>query len=187
MIKQSKTVGTEKQLKILGTAIRRPVPVSEAEAARGVHEQLHLAVEVENPGDKPLHVWASRRAYDYDTTTHVLTLYLTEHTPELPPGIKMISNHPRTPKQVVVNARSSATIDVPVPAVMRRRIPGQGFGMAFVEEPIVQIDRVDLHIQSASEPIPCLDKENPVEHRKRLRAHGDVIRATITPTETKEY
>jgi hypothetical protein len=176
----------QKQLKIMGAAIQRPTPVPEAEAVRGVQEQLRLAVEVENPSDEPLYVWASRRAYDYDATTHVLTLYLTEHTPELPPGIKMISDHPRTPIQVEVGANSRATMDVPVPAVIRRRVPGEGLGMSFVEEPIGQIDRVDLHIQSASEPVEYRVEESPSEHRKRLRAHGDVVQATVKPTEQKE-
>jgi hypothetical protein len=181
--KQSKQ---SKQLKIMGATIQRPAPVYEAEAARGVQEQLRLAVEVENPSDKPLHVWASRRAYDYDATTHVLTLYLTEHTPELPPGITIISNHPRTPVQVEVGAKSRATLDVAVPTIIRRRVPGEGLGMSFVEEPIGPIDRVDLHIQSASERVEYLVGESPAEYRARLRTHGDVVQATITPTETKE-
>jgi len=176
----------KKHLKIMGATFRGALPAHGAEAGHGIQEPVNLAVEVENPGDKPLHVWASRRAYDYDATTHVLTLYLTEHTPELPPGIKMISNHPRTPTQVVIDAKGRTTIDVPVPAIIRRRVPGEGLGMSFVEEPIGQIDRVELHIQSADEPIEPLDKESPTEHRKRLREHGDVIRATITPTTMKE-
>ena len=71
------------------------------EAAPGApvqnQEPIQLSMEVQNPGDSSLFVWTSRRAYDYDASTHVLTLYLTEQTPPLPPGIVMISNHPRTP------------------------------------------------------------------------------------------
>jgi hypothetical protein len=177
---------SNEQLKIVGTVIQRPTAVSEAETARGVQELLHLSIEVENPSDKPLHVWASRRAYDYDASSHVLSIYLTEHTPDPPPGIKMISDHPRTPVQVVVNAKSRARIKVPVPAIIRRRVPGEGLGMAFVEEPIEQIERVDLHIQYATEPIQSGDQESPAEHRKRLKAHGKVVKTTITPTERKE-
>lgn len=176
----------EKGLKIMSAEIRRSTPMPQAEAASGVQEGRHLAVEVENPSDVPLHVWASNRAYEYDPTTHVLTLYLTEHTPELPPGITIISNHPRIPMQVEVNPKGRATLDLPVPAIIRRRVPGEGRGMSFVEEPIGLIDRVELHIQSASEPIEYLGKESSAEHHERLRAHGDVVRATITPTETKE-
>jgi hypothetical protein len=175
-----------KPLKIIGTKIRRPLPVAEADAARGVREHLHLSVQVENPGEKPLYVWSSLRAYDYDAATHVLSIYLTEHTPPLPPGIKMISDHPRTPTLVMVDAKSRGTLDVPVPTTIRRRVPGQGLGMAFVEEPIGQIDRVELHIQNAPKPVEEITKESPVEHRKRLQAHGDVVRATITPTGQKE-
>jgi hypothetical protein len=178
----------KQQLKIVGTEIRRSTPVLEANAkAPGtVSERLHVSFEVENPSDKPLHVWATRRAYDYDASTHQLTLYLTDHTPDLPPGIEMISDHPRTPAQVVVDPGSRATVDVLVPSVIRRRVPGQGLGMQFVEEPIGHIERVNLHVQYASEPIQHRVGDSPAEHRKRLMAHGQVVRATITPTRQKE-
>ena len=35
--------------KIVGTEIQRPMPMPEAEAARGVQERIRLSVEVENP------------------------------------------------------------------------------------------------------------------------------------------
>lgn len=177
---------SDKPLKIVGTEIRRPPPAAKAETAYGVQERLHLSVQVDNPTDKPLHVWSSRRAYDYDAATHVLSIYLTEHTPPLPPGIRMISDHPRTPTLVLVNAKSRGTLDVPVPLTIRRRVPGEGLGMHFVEEPIGQIDKVDLHIQYATEPLQDRPKEDPTEHHKRLQAHGQVVQATITPTGQKE-
>ena len=40
---------SNEELKIVGTEIQRPMPVPEAEAARGVQERLGLSVEVENP------------------------------------------------------------------------------------------------------------------------------------------
>ena len=113
---------SNEELKIVGTEIQRPMPVPEAEAARGVQERLRLSVEVENPSNKPLHVWTSRRAYDYYNFNPCPHSYLTEHTPALPPGIKMISDHPRTPVQVVVDPGSRTRIDVPVPAIIRRRV-----------------------------------------------------------------
>lgn len=177
---------TDKTLKVVSVQIGRPLPVAEAEAARGVQGRLQLSVQVDNPTDKPLHVWSSRRAYDYDAATHVLSIYLTEHTPPLPPGIKMISDHPRTPTLVVVDAKSRGTLEVPVPTSIRRRVPGTGLGMSFVEEPIRQIDRVELHIQYAAEPLQERPGESTVEHRKRLQAHGQVVQATITSTEQKE-
>ena len=178
------------ELNIMGATVRRPTRPLETETAFGPpaqrREPLQLSVEIQNPTDSPLYVWASRRAYDYDATTHTLTLYLTEHTPPLPPGIEMISNHPRTPEQMEVGARSSATMDISVPAVMRRRVPGEGLGMSFVEEPIDQIDQVNFHIQYANEPIRPVAEESPSEHRERLRAHGTVMQAKIKPTEQKE-
>jgi hypothetical protein len=171
-----------KPLKIVGTMIHSPVPVAEAQAERGVQEQLQVSIEVENPNDKPLHVWASRRAYDYDASTHVLSIHLAETPPALPPGIQMLSDHPRTPVQVAVNPKSRATIKVPIPATIRRRVPGAGLGMSFVEEPIGQIDKVDLQVQYADEPARHIPKESPIQHRKRLMKHGQVAVATITPT-----
>lgn len=177
---------SKKPLKIAGAAIRRPPQVREALAAGEAAEPMQLAVAVENPGDKPLHVWASRRHYDYDPASRVLTVYLTEHTPSPPPGIKIISDHPRTPAQVMVDAKGRATLDVIVPATIRRAVPGTGLGLKFVEEPIGPVDRVDLHIQSATEPIEPKSGESPEQHRNRLRQHGEVARANITPTERKE-
>jgi hypothetical protein len=177
---------SDKSLKIVSTQIGRPLPVAEAQAARGVQERLQLSIQVDNPTDKPLHVWSTRRAYDYNSATHVLTLYLTEHTPPLPPGIEMISDHPRDPTLVVVNAKSRGTLEVPVPTSIRRRVPGTGLGMSFVEEPISQIDKIELHVQYATAPLQQLPKTNPAEHRKRLQAHGQVVKATIIPTERKE-
>jgi hypothetical protein len=140
-------------------------------------------VTVENPGDAPLYVWASRRHYEYDPDTKVLTLWLTEHVPPPPPGIRMISDHPRTPAQVEVGPQSRAIIDVPVPHVIRRRVPGGGgLGMSFAEERIGQIDRVDLHVQYADSPLPMPDGMDAAQHRQRLLDHGDVVHESIAPT-----
>jgi hypothetical protein len=173
----------QSELAIVGAEIRGPA--ASAEAAPGVRER-YVSVEVENPGDEPLHVWTSRRAYDYDAATHTLTFYLTEHTPDLRPGVEMISDHPRAPMLVVVDANSHGTLNVPVPATIRRRAPGAGLGMSFVEEPIRQIERVDLHIQNATEPFQHIAQEGPDEYRKRLLAYGDVVQATVTLTGQKE-
>jgi len=181
---QSQTDRAPKQpeLAIIGAEIFSPA----AGATPGVRE-LYVSVDVENSGDEPLHVWTSRRAYDYDASTHTLTLYLTEHTPALRPGVEMISDHPRTPTLVVVDANSHGTLNVPVPTAIRRRAPGAGLGMSFVEEPIRKIERVDLHIQTAPEPLQYISNENPTEYRKRLLAYGDVVQATITLTAQKEH
>jgi hypothetical protein len=139
-------------------------------------------VEVENPNEAPLYVWASRQHYDYDPDTKVLTLWLTEHAPPPPPGITILSDHPRTPAQVEVGAQGRAIIDVPVPHVIRRRVPGSGgLGMSFSEERIGQIDRVDLHVQYANEPIPMPGGMDAAQHRQRLLEHGNVVHESITP------
>ena len=191
----------KQQVKIAGAEIRRPSAAPEAkpkakaeakpEAQTGEPpapppERLQLAVAVENPSHRPMHVWASRRGYEYDPETRVLTVYLTENTPEPPPGIQMISQHPRTPAQIVVPPSGQATVNVAVPNVIRRRIPSEGLGMNFVEEPIGPIDEVEVHLQVATEPVPEAATEDPVEHRKRLQSHGNVIRTRIKPTGQKE-
>lgn len=185
---------SKKQLKIISAKINQQKPAPEALKARAeapdvlppVPERRELSVAVENPSDRPLHVWASRRGYDYDPATQVLTVYLTDQTPPPPPGIEMISNHPRSPRQVVVPPGSQATVNVAVPSLIRRRVPGEGLGMSFVEEPIGPIAKVDLHIQFDNEPIQSRPGESPQEHRKRLDEQGQVVRATITPTGQKE-
>ena len=97
----------------------------------------------------------------------------------------MISDHPRTPVQVVVDTEAAPGL-----TCRFRQLSGavfrEGLGMSFLEEPIGQIDRVDLHVQYAGEPIALPVGESPAEHRKRLQAHGQVVRTTITPTERKE-
>ncbi len=152
-----------------------------AEPAPTPEGHRHVGVEVENPNDTPLHVWASRKHYDYDPATKVLTLWLTEHTPEPPPGIRIISDHPRTPAQVEVGANGRAVIDVPIPHVIRKRVPGSGGqGMSFTEERIDQIDRVDVHVQYADTPMPTPSGTDAAEHRRRLLDHGDVVQESIT-------
>jgi hypothetical protein len=172
-----------KHPKVIGISVAHPTSRFEAEAVEGGKEgALQLSIEIENPNDDPIHVWASRRSYEYDAATHVLTLHLAETAENLPPGIQIISQHPRTPVQVAVNGKSRVRIKVPVPAVFRRRVPSRGLGMSFVEEPIRQIDRVVVHMQHANEPIKSRVGESPSEFRQRLKAHGDVVRAEIVPT-----
>ena len=162
---------------------RQPAAPTPAPAAAVPDGHRHVGVEVDNPNDTPLHVWASRRHYDYDPDAKVLTLWLTEHVPPLPPGIRMISDHPRTPAQVEVGARGRAIIDVPVPHVIRRRVPGSGgLGMSMSEERIGQINRVDLHVQYADEPMPMPNGMDAAQHRQRLLDHGDVVHESVTPS-----
>jgi hypothetical protein len=171
---------SDKPLKIIGITISRASTVSDI--ARGAPPRLNLAVEVENQGDRPLHVWADCRARKYDASTHVLSLQLAEPVLTLPPHIKMLSDHPRLPTQVAVNAKSRFTIKLQLPGTVRRLTPGQGLGRSFTDDPIGPIDQVEIAVQFATAPIQYLGREAPADFRTRLRAHGDVVRATITPT-----
>jgi hypothetical protein len=170
----------DKPLKIIGITIGRVALVSDV--ARGAPPRLNLAIEVENQGDTQLHVWADCRGRKYDASTHVLTLQFAELVSTLPPYIKMLSDHPRLPMQVVVNAKSRYTIKLQLPGTVRRLTPGQGLGRSFVDEPIGPIDQVEIAVQYATEPIQYQRGEAPADFRKRLRAHGDIVRASITPT-----
>jgi hypothetical protein len=174
------------QPKILRTEIQRPTIAAKAETPARVPPLLRLAIEVENPNNQPLHVWASPKSYEYNASTHVLSIYLTEHIPPLPPGIKMISDHPRTPAQVEIAPKSRSKIKVQIPATIRRRVPGGGLGMSFVEEKIEPVGQVEVHLQYADEPVRHDPHETPDEHRKRLREHGEVVRTTVKEIEYKE-
>lgn len=164
-------------LKISDAAVSRP--------ATAVAGPLQLTLTVENPVRDPLFVWASWRSYDYDAASQLLTVYLTEQTPT-PPGITLISDHPRTPAQVTVAPKSKLKLKVQVPATIRRRVPAVGLGLNFVEEPIGPVAQVEAHVQFATEEIALKAKETPEQHRSRLLAHGAVVRVTLTNTEHKE-
>lgn len=180
---------SKKSLKITGAEIRRPAAAVQAQpgVAAAAAPPLEIAVALENPADQPRHVWSAPRAYDYDAASGVLALYLTELTPPPPPGIQIISDHPRTPPQVVIDAHGRMTLKVALAPTIRRLVPGGGLGMSFVEEPIGPVSRVELHVQFAAEPFgPGRSGESPEQFRQRLRQHGEVARATITFTEPKE-
>jgi hypothetical protein len=168
------------QLKVAGIGVKRTATVSEV--ARGAPPRLNLTVEVENPANVSIYVWASVRAFDYDPATHVLSVHLEERTRELPKGIKVISEHPRTPTQVEVQPKSRATINVVLPGSVRRLTPGRGLNRSFEEDPVGPIDQVDINVQYGTERIDYQRGENPSHFRQRLRAHGDVVQAKITPT-----
>jgi hypothetical protein len=59
-------------VRIRSARITPATDVPEEAARRGAQPRLHVALEVENTTDVPLHVWASRRGYDYDPDTHLL-------------------------------------------------------------------------------------------------------------------
>jgi hypothetical protein len=135
----------------------------------------------------PLHVWSSVQAFDYDAATHVLTVHLAERTVVPPKDFVIISEHPRVPAQVEVPAKGSTTLNIAVPGSVRRLTPGKGLNRSFEEDPVGQIDRIDINMQHGTEPIASRPGEDPAKFRERLRAHGDVVQTSITPTgETKD-
>ena len=173
-------------LRIASVAVRPPTPVTEEDAAHHVQERQHVDLDIENPGANPLHVWSRMRAFAFDSSTGELEIYLADASAIVPPGIEFVSDYPRVPPQIVVDAGAAITIDVPVPTVMRRRVPGQGLGMSFVEEPIENIQQIRIHLQYADVPFQAIVGESLVERRSRLQAHGQVVEAVLTPTSSKE-
>lgn len=173
---------TDKPLKVLGITIRRPLSVSAA--ARGVPPPLNLGVEVENPADKPVYVWAKHRGFTYDSDSRVLSVQLAEPAQAPNPKVKILADHPRTPVQVMVGAKSRATIKIVLaPNVPRVVPPSQPNGAVdIVPEPIGPIDEVHIRVQYAAEQIKYRRGEHPRDFKKRLLGHGDVVEATIKPT-----
>lgn len=171
-------------VRLAAAVVSRPPPsgaAREAEAATAAGARLTLTFE--NPGSEPLHVWSSTRALAYSAADGLLTLYLTEQTPPPPPGITMISQHPRPPRQVVVAGRGSASFDVTLPPTVRRRVEGTGLGLHFVEEPIGEVRRVEVHVQYATEEVAPLKDETPEAFTARLRRHGSVEHTAITTSQ----
>lgn len=163
------------QLKIIGVRIRRRPAASQA---AGVQAWLDLSVEIENLSDQLLYVWSSDQGYSYDQSAHMLAVHLAEVPRNLPPGIKLLSDHPRLPPQVEVGPKSRVNLKVQIPAFTRPVVGGR-----WREEPIGQIDRVDIDIQYGLEPVrPPRAGEGGSEFRNRLLAYGAVVRAEITPT-----
>jgi len=127
-------------------------------------------------------VWTTVKGYDYDPETQKLTLYLTERTPDPPPGIEMISNHPRTPHQIVVEPNGAATIHARVPRIIRRRVPGGGLGMSFIESRIDLVEQLEVHVQVSPTPVKVEPGEHPARSRARLAEQGETFSSTIRLT-----
>jgi hypothetical protein len=168
------------EIQIRAVSLRPPAAVPESDADQGQRERLVVAVEVKSTADRPLHVWTSRRAYDYDAATKTLVVSMAD-TAAPSSDVELISDHPRVPRQTTVAPGAEATLEVPVPTTIRRRGPSQGLGMGFVEEPVGPIDHVELHIQYADVPFQAIVGEAPRSQRERLRSHGAIASATLTP------
>jgi hypothetical protein len=167
-----------KRLNLVGVRVEPPAREAIAGGA-AAGARLNVIVEVENQTTAPLYAWSSERGYDYDAASKVLTLHLSEQPRVLPPGIILISDHPRAPAQVEVAPNSRTSIRVQLPAVVRRAAAG---GTGWVEEPIGEIAQIDVDLQYGTAPIESArPHETSAQFRSRMREHGDVARATLTP------
>jgi hypothetical protein len=131
---------------------------------------MHVELRVRNTTNAPLHVWTSRRAFDYDAASKKLVLYLAD-APRVGaenPDFVPISQHPRKPKQVAVSGGEEQTITVPVPTVVRVLEQSGGLGLNLVERPIGEIRQVEAHIAFADIPFQPVLAADPTETLKEL-------------------
>jgi hypothetical protein len=164
------------QLKIVGIRLRRPT--AESQPASGVQGWLNLSIEIESLCDVPLFVWSMDQGYSYDASAHVLSVQLAEVPLNLPPGVKLESDHPSVPPQVELAPKDRTNLTVQIPGFTRLVI-----GASWREEPIAQIDKVHIDLQYGSSRVqPPPIGESAAEFRKRLLEHGAVSQAEIIPT-----
>lgn len=166
------------KLKLVSAQVESPTKAERA--ARGPRTRMTVGVEVENQNTKPLHVWASARGYDYDAQSKILTLHLSEQPLAPPPGIIIISQHPRIPAQVEVAPGTRVRLPVEIPAVVRHAAAD---GQGWVEEPIGDVAHVQVDVQYAPKPIePASKRETPAEFSARMQAHGEITSAKLKPS-----
>jgi hypothetical protein len=160
--------------------VPEPAGATDQAEAVGAPGRRQLAIELENPTDTPLHVWLSPSAYDWKPDTGELSLHLDEPEEAVPPGITLISHHPRTPAQETVPANSRATVTIDVPPMIRRRVSGEGMGMRAVEEPVGDVRSIRFEMRYSDAPFesPTVD-ESPQQHRDRLATQGNVVNRVI--------
>jgi hypothetical protein len=162
------------------TSVTLKAPVAAAE--RGGSDRMPVEVEVRNTtSTKSYHVWSSLRAFDYDAESRTLRLALADEPVERP--VEIISEHPRTPHQIVVEPGATATISVPVPTVIKR-LPDQrrGLGAGLAQEPLGEIDQVDVTVAYADTPYQPRSALSPREIREQLIAWGNRAHAQMKPS-----
>jgi hypothetical protein len=176
------------ELEILRVTVQPAESVPQEDADRGVEPRMHVKIEVVNNTDTTLHVWASRRAFDYDASSQKLVVYLADSSRPEPtnPALEPISHHPRTPRQIPVAARHEETITIPVPTVLRRLEPGSGLGMNLVEEPIGPVREVECYVAYADIPYQPQLQLEPHKTAAELREWGKVAVATLPVPASKE-
>jgi hypothetical protein len=168
------------ELEILSIDVKPPEAVPPEDVEKGVEQRFQVAIRVRNNTSAPLHVWASRRAFDYDPTTKKLILHLSDapRADQKNPDIEPISRHPRTPRQVAVAAGEEQTIVVPVPTVVRRLEPSSGLGLRIIETPIDSIRDVECQISYATTPYELRSSVNPEQTERELEEWGSVTVAS---------
>jgi hypothetical protein len=146
--------------------------------------QATFSVDIENPSDQPMYVWASATAFNFDPDSGRLTVHLNAPEEAVPPGIILISEHPRTPDQVEVPPHGQATVNITAPRTIRREVPGEGLGMSYTEEPVEHVRSLTVRMRYADTPFEArAADESPDAHSARLRSHGRVVEHTLDVTE----
>lgn len=141
-------------------------------------KQLKIDVEIENKAGARRFAWSSLRHYEYDKTTKVLSLHLAEHAPALPPGMILISDHPRTPDQIELAPGAKATVQVEIPAFIRRASPD---GKGWIEDPIGTVDHVELRLQHAPTAVEAVKPHESGEQFRARAIKGSSVAITRIP------
>lgn len=153
------------------------IAIAAPDAAAGSRAPIALNVAVENTSASRRYANSTPRYYAYDAATRVLTLHLEEKAPALPPGLIMISDHPRTPKQVEVAPGGKATLQALIPSVIRKPATN---GVGWVEEPIGPVDSVDIRVQHSADPLPAVgEHETGTEYRARALSGSETFSARV--------
>ncbi len=140
-------------------------------------DAVTLAVRLANDTGAAVHVWATPRYLSY--TDGLLTLRLAEAEPP-PPGIEIISHHPRVPDQIVIPVGAVAALKVRVPRTLHSTVLDRpGLGGTVASQDLGAVSDLDVTIAYAPTPFQPTTDQGPDEFIEALRSHGAVVSARV--------
>lgn len=140
-----------------------------------------VTIEVENRGDKPLHVVDELRGIMFDAATRVLSLRLAEPPPQ-PVQKDAPTFHLPPPHTLTLKARATASIVVEIPAILKELRLDARRVMTMEQTDIRTMQTIRCEVASSDRPIESRGAETAHEMRTRLRTWGTVV-GKDTPVE----
>lgn len=140
-----------------------------------------VIIDVENRGDKPLHVVDELRGITFDATTRVLSLRLSEPPPQ-PVQKDAPTFHLPPPHTLIVEARGIASITVRIPAVLKELRLGSEFVPTMEETDVRTMRTIRCEVASSDRSIEHRRAETAHQLRTRLRSWGKIV-SKDTPVE----